>query len=256
MISEPVRTGDGSLTRRHHATGQLYHARDGARTETEAKFILPSHLAERLQAGPVRLLDIGFGMGYTCLQALSLPAPHGIRIDTLEMEAEVFDEASGCHPPHPLFAALRDHGEWESEGRKVVAHLGDLRQTLHRVPSGVDLIFHDPFAPLVNTEAWTREIFARLAALLNPGGLLLTYSQSRIVRASLHAAGFRLGTTPARPPHRGGTVAAIPPTILQCPLSEPAGGWGPPFEDPDQNASATTIRSRREALLRQQNQNN
>jgi len=250
MTSESVRTDDGSLTRRHPVTGELFHARDGARGETLAKYIQPSRLAERLLDGPVRLLDVGFGIGTTCLESLSLPAPHGLQIDTLELEEDAFRVAMAYHPPHPLFDALDQHGIWEDKTRRVVAHRGDLRQTLPRIGPGIDLVFHDPFQPLRNSEAWTVEVFRMITERLAPGGLLLTYSQSRIVRAGLAEAGLWIGETPAQPPQRGGTAAAKEPNQLTHPLSRPADGWGEPFRDPDLNLSAAEIRSCREAALR------
>jgi tRNA U34 5-methylaminomethyl-2-thiouridine-forming methyltransferase MnmC len=132
----------------------------------------------------------------------------------------------------------------------VRAHVGDLRHTLKRIEPGVDLIFHDPFQPLRNSEAWTVEVFGLLADLLKPDGLLLTYSQSRIVRAGLVEAGLAVGATPAAPPHRGGTAAARAPDLLAHPLPEPEGGWGEPFRDPGLDDTPARIRSRREAATR------
>jgi len=250
MTSESVRTDDGSLTRRHPVSGELYHARDGARGETRAKYIQPARLAERLRAGAVHILDVGFGIGITCMECLALPAPHGIRIDTLELEPEVFKLAKDYHPPHPVFEALAHQGFWEANGQRVTAHPGDLRQTLPKVGGGIDLVFHDPFQPLCNSEAWTVEVFRMISEKMNSGGLLLTYSQSRIIRAGLVEAGLSVGDTPAVPPHRGGTAAAKDPERLTHPLPLPPGGWGEPFRDPGLKRTPNEIRSCREAAVR------
>lgn len=250
MTSDRVLTGDGSATRRHPATGELYHARDGALTETLEKYLRPGRLAERLLRGPVRVLDVGFGIGLTCVESLAPPAPYGLRIDTLELEAEAFTAAERFHPGHPLPRALRDHGEWQEEGRRIVAHMGDLRRTLSEIPPGVDLIFHDPFQPLRNSEAWTVEVFRLQAGLLKPDGLWLSYSQSRIVRAGLMEAGFHIGGTVPAGGQRGGTAAALRPSRLDHPLPTPPGGWGEPFRDPRLSDPAHRIRSRREAAIR------
>lgn len=250
MISESVRTDDGSSTRRHPVTGELYHARDGALTETREKYLGPARLAERLRQGPVRLLDVGFGIGLACIEALALPAPHGLHIDTLEREADAFAAAGAFHPGHPLPRALHLRREWRDGTRRVVAHVGDLRQTLRHIPPGLHLIFHDPFQPLHNTEAWTVEVFRLQAERLHPRGLWLTYSQSRIVRAGLREAGFHPGDTPAGASRRGGTAAALDPDLLAHPLAPPPEGWGEPFRDPDLRDSPARIRSRREAATR------
>ncbi len=246
MISEPVPTADGSFTLRHPLLGETYHARDGARTEALYKFIHPSGLAERLRSRPLRLLDIGFGLGINCRAALEAAeaAPHPLEVDSLEREPEALDRALSLAPSDPLLLDLaRDRAHCRGPHR-VTLHLGDARQRIQQLPGPWDLIFHDPFSPLRNTECWTADFFALLRARSTPESVLLSYSQSLIVRAGLNAAGWRVTHTPAHPPHRGGILAvpdasAPPPETL-------------PWRDPCLNLDSRSIRAHRESLLRAQ----
>jgi len=250
MTSDPVRTDDGSLTLRHPELGELYHAKEGAWSEAQAKFISPGKLKERLEAGPVRILDVGFGLGLNTLCALETPGSHRLDIHTLDHDEGVWQRALDLRPENQVLSDLAFRGIWKDGSRSVTAMRGDLRDLLADLQPEYDLVFHDPFRPLVNTEAWTLEVFTALNRLLHPQGALLTYSQSRVVRSGLVQAGFRIGETPARPPHRGGTIAVQEAANLEHPLEPPPTGWGPPFRDPDLDRTANEIRSVREAEIR------
>jgi tRNA U34 5-methylaminomethyl-2-thiouridine-forming methyltransferase MnmC len=246
MTSDPILTNDGSYTLRHPQLGETYHARDGARGESLAKFILPSGIAERLRLGPLRLLDIGFGLGLNARCALECAvatAAFPLTIDSLEWEPVALDRALLLSPDDPLCLDVKRSGRHCAGPHNVVLHLGDARQVLQRLPGPWDLIFHDPFSPMKNTECWTQDFFALLRSKVSKNGALYTYSESRVVRAGLLAAGWSVENTPARPPQRGGTCArpsqATPP------------GEALPWRDPELRDTGTRIRQRRELAIRQ-----
>jgi tRNA U34 5-methylaminomethyl-2-thiouridine-forming methyltransferase MnmC len=243
MISDPIRTDDGSFTLRHPVVGEAYHALDGAASETRNKYILPSRLSERRTQGPLHLLDVGFGLGMNCRAALDIPGNFPLHIDSIEHEPAALERGLQLFPNDPIILSLRTHGRYQAGLNSVKLHLGDIRQIIQTLSGPYDLIFHDPFSPLRNSECWTVDLFRAFHQRLHPGGALLTYSQSKIVRMGLHEAGFSLQDTPAPAGHRGGTLAqkqgdALPP--------EPT----IPFRDPTLSASGHHIRSQREAELR------
>lgn len=266
MTSKPstlqkILTDDGSPTCRHPLFGEPYHALQGARTEAEHKFILPSRLMQRLRNAPVRLLDVGFGLGVNCRAAAhtaqSLHA-YPLILETLEADPEAWGRARELYPECPLTRSLAETGRFESVSVQAIRHDGDLRQTLPSLPGAFDLIFHDPFSPLKNTECWTLEVFRLLFEHLNPDGLLLTYSESSAVRAGLLHAGFHIGITPAVPPHRGGTQASPRLSNLTSPLDPAPFQQFPktiPFRDPSLTDSGREIRARREATIRARKHN-
>lgn len=248
MTSEVIRTGDGSLTCRHPGYGEAYHAVQGALSEARTKFLEPSALAGRLFSGPVRLLDIGFGLGVNLRAAAALPRAHLLRADTLELEPVALERAMELYPDCGMTRALAASGHFEGDDLEVRLHPGDARRTLAGLPGPYDVVFHDPFSPLKNTECWTVEFFSLLRERLASGGILCTYSESRAVRAGLQAAGFLVGPSPAAPPHRGGTLAALEPGSLTQVLEEEKAR---PFHDnTEKTLSGKEIRSRREADVR------
>lgn len=245
-VRDPLEeTGDGSFTVRHPVLNESYHAREGARSEAEVKFIRPTRLRERLRQGPVRLLDIGFGLGINCRAALACAEGAVLHIDTLELEPEALERGLIVSPDDPLILSLLRSGQFEG----VQLHPGDLRQTLQHLPGPYDVIFHDPFSPLKNTEAWTVEVFRLLKENAAPDGLLATYSESTLVRSALAEAGWQVGASEAVPPHRGGTVAALDKQKLEHPL-DPVAFHAEPYRDPGLNRNGKQIRSQREAVVR------
>lgn len=247
MTSDPIRTADGSFTLRHPERGETYHAHEGAQSEAHSKFIFPSRLLERLRKGPVRILDVGFGLGINCREALNIGGSGPLHIDSVEVEPEALERGLLLFPDDPLLLDLRRTRKHERPQRRVELYAGDLRDLLSDLPGPYDLIFHDPFSPLKNTECWTVELFTHLRDRLKPDGALLTYSESGVVRAALQHAGFLIGATPAIPPHRGGTLATLDANLLDHPLPPQT---ALPYREPRLRATAHEIRSAREARVR------
>ena len=140
---------------RHPVLGEPYHALQGASSEAECKFIRPSRLRDRLKSGPVRLLDVGFGLGINCRTALACAGDAHLTIDSLEHEPEALNRGLEVEPDDPLILSLKAAEIYRPPNATVTLHLGDLRETLPGLPGPYDVIFHDPFSPLKNTEAWT-----------------------------------------------------------------------------------------------------
>jgi len=71
------------------------------------------------------------------------------------------------------------------------------------VPSGkYDLIFFDAFAPRVQPELWTKDVFDKIFNAMNPDGILVTYCSKGDVRRNMIAAGFTVEKVPGPPGKR------------------------------------------------------
>jgi tRNA U34 5-methylaminomethyl-2-thiouridine-forming methyltransferase MnmC len=70
---------------------------------------------------------------------------------------------------------------------------GDVLADLERVmPSGVEVVFWDAFAPKKQPELWSVVLFERVLARMGEGGVLVTYTANGQVRRNLVSAGFRV----------------------------------------------------------------
>jgi tRNA U34 5-methylaminomethyl-2-thiouridine-forming methyltransferase MnmC len=62
--------------------------------------------------------------------------------------------------------------------------------------NGYDLVYFDAFAPDVQPEMWTPEIFNKLYIAMKDGGILVTYSCKGDVKRALKSAGFTIEKLP------------------------------------------------------------
>lgn len=237
---QPVETGDGSMTFWNEAYREHYHSPAGARLEAEQKYIVPARLQERLAAGPVRLLDVCFGLGYNSLTALNTVeqvctgqaapgASPALSITALEMDRRVVGAAS-----KRLHAAPGDTFDWRRALADLHGHAtcrlphaacrilwGDARYTVTLLePAAYDIVFLDAFSTQRNSELWTVDFFIKLRRVMKPDAVLLTYCAALPVRAGLMEAGFCAGETLPVGRQRAGTIAAIRPEDIVIPLAE------------------------------------
>lgn len=62
-----------------------------------------------------------------------------------------------------------------------------------------DVIYFDAFAPEKQEEMWSEDIFRRMYACLDTGGILVTYCAKGVVRRMLQSVGFSVERLPGPP---------------------------------------------------------
>ena len=217
--SNPVLTGDGSITFFSDDWKEHYHTKTGARLEAENKFVAPSALTERLRRGNVQLLDVCFGLGNNSLAAASAARGSGSRLNitALEMDRRIVRAAAAHFIPlesdpvdwKNILRRLLEDGQSSIVNCQFSMHWGDARRLVQNLPAeGFDIIFHDPFSSQHCPELWTVEFFQQLFRVMKADGILLTYSSALPVRGALMEAGFVLGETVPGHSMGSGTAAA------------------------------------------------
>ena len=167
----------------------------------------------------LRLLEVGMGTGlnvfltylhqkkwaldlhFTTLEAFPLSVEEALKLNYPELllvpeEAAVFEQLHAL--PWNRAHALSD--------QFVVEKLQfDLLTT---APTGsYDLIYFDAFGPRVQPDLWTDAIFEKMDAVLNPGGVLVTYCAKGSVKRSMKAVGWQVEGVPGPPGKREMTRA-------------------------------------------------
>ena len=236
-----VRTDDGSVTLAHPRHGETCHSRSGAWTEARERYAMLCRLAQRTGVDPVRVLDVGTGLGFNLAAALEALAGTGCRLEAVSLEVDpvVIERTLGllCDPTgmpvtetapdgfmrwhRPVCSALeRALAEPEQaqgpgvpfpDGRGVLRLLlGDARKTLGEEPPRpvFDAVFLDPFSPGVDGALWEDGFLRDIAIRMAPGSWLSTYSASAAVRVSLLGAGLRVGPGPRVGTKASGTLAS------------------------------------------------
>lgn len=216
-----VETEDGSWTLAHPGHGQACHSRSGAWLESLERYARPCRLAElareRGPAKPVRLLDVGLGVGWNVAAALSEVrlGGGGLEVLGLELEADLpgrsseLAELSGPGPWSPHFEDVVSvlSGRADFDELKLELRLGDATETMGTA-GGFDAVFLDAFSPGVEFALWRPEFLGRLAQALRPGGILSTYTVAGAVQVGLAQAGLRVGAGPLVGAKRAGTLAS------------------------------------------------
>ncbi len=221
-----VRTADGSFTFYHPEYKQHFHTLAGAASEAELKFVGPSGLRERLAQGPIRLLDVGYGLGYNAIAAVRCAKDVGGVLDivTLECDLKTLRAGLAIFPPESLeyrvTGDLLKNGIWRQEGITVSLLTGNAAVTVRSVDDPFDVIFLDGFSPDKNPELWTYDFIRELAGKLAHDGIMTTYSSAFPVLGALMRTGLHVGMSAAFGRKRGGTVAAWLPGLIAVPLAD------------------------------------
>ena len=224
-------TADGSVTLYHPKYRQHFHSLAGADAEAEHKFIEVSSIREKFagssENNPVRVLDVGFGLGGNTIATIKAARQYGgfARITALEMDSRVIEAAMALHPANSetfqiLNQLLLNH-HFNCPYGSVELILNDARKSVVQLQDHCfDFIWLDGFSPDCNPELWSYDFIRKLAGILAPQGEILTYSASFPLRGAMLRAKLAVGETEPFGRRKGGTIAAHNPEHITSPLRE------------------------------------
>jgi len=252
-------TDDGSYTLRDCQLDETYHSGCGALAEclhvylrnsgietllerrgVEHRLSSEAGASERdddLHAGPVRVLEFGFGTGMACLLTMTAAYVHGCPLEYESLEhallpVEVLSQlrigeavqlaiARGDLPATYAVASRLEQawlefraslpatprsGEfiWQAgPASRLRLIIGDAVEyasaECQRACPLFDAIYFDAFSPATNPGLWSEPIFSTLSRVLQREGRLVSYCVSGAVRRGLERAGFRVERLPGPP---------------------------------------------------------
>lgn len=192
---------DGSCTFWNETFRDYYHPRSGARKQAAELFLQRSSLKERLEKGPIRLLDIGFGMGYNSLSACEMAqnlALHPLEIHAVDQDRMVILQSADIIKNMPneklawpqILKELYKEGLYASTYFDITLHNSDVRYALAQQEGTFDVIFLDPFVERSNCRMITLEIFKCLKKLLKNDGVLIGSKIHAAAISAMIEAGF------------------------------------------------------------------
>jgi hypothetical protein len=240
---------DGSITLAEPDSGQLYHNQSGAWVESQSLYLahtqahLPGLAMAGLggaEAGRLRVLEGCFGLGYNTWSLLlswwagDLPGVHSLDVVGCDTDLTLSHLWDGCvaSAPHPEAHALAwavahamaggtrlgngieltlAHPQHDGVATLQVSGCDLLTLLTTLRPGRLHVAFHDPFSREVHPALWSEGVFQAYARLLQPGGVVITYSCAGAVRRAMVAAGFQVSRTgPVGGKRSGGLVAKKP----------------------------------------------
>lgn len=215
-----VTTADGSHTLYHTSLDEHYHSVHGAVQESQHVFINAGLKAVHESISPIKILEIGLGTGlnafltylsagdklieYTAIEAFPLEEETLSNLNYLtilkaEEQKSIFQNIHRAEWNVPVMLSEK------FSLHKIKAKLQDVT-----LDTEFDLIYFDAFAPRVQPEMWTKDIFDQLFSATKPNGFLVTYCAKGEVKRNMKAAGFVVETLQGPPGKREMTKAIKP----------------------------------------------
>jgi len=168
---------------------------------------------------PLRIFEMGFGTGLNAL--LTLIEAEKIKTKIYyevvepfplnEQEVRSLNYCDLLKPPDMQNILEQMHNcDWEKE-ISITANFILLKRNANLLNfkslKPFELIYFDAFAPTAQPELWTKEVFDKMYAMLEPDGILVTYCSKGDVRRAMMAAGFTVEKL-AGPPHKREMIRA------------------------------------------------
>ncbi|MBN2041173.1 MAG: hypothetical protein JW864_14110 [Spirochaetes bacterium] len=212
-----IPTEDGTSSLYSDEYSQAMHTVSGAYEEALKKHVIPSKILD-LESDEIRVLDLGFGLGYNMLALICefLRKDKGRKLNIISFEKDFsyipllneisFDDRRQCVYDNILKAV--DKGSFEFNNYKIEIIKGDARDSIRKFKdSSLDAVFHDPYSPAQNPELWTVDFFKEVNRAMKQLAILTTYSSAMQIRMALIEAGFIVGKGPSVGMKREGTLA-------------------------------------------------
>lgn len=227
---EIIQTLSGEMTLRDVILQEKFHPA-GPIYEAQEIYISQSKLKVKLQQMPLTLFDVGLGAASNSIAAYEAAREVNSKrltiysfefdLEILQFSLENSHQFDHINRHKALLTNLLEKGAYEDAFVDWKVIHGDLLKTIQMDLPAPDLIFHDPYSPLLNPDLWSLKIFERYFEL--SGGkhcILVTYSQATRARAALLNAGFYVGHGLGLGMKRESTVASTLLADLDKPLDK------------------------------------
>lgn len=231
-LFEIVTTSTGAISIRNNQVNEIMHNPVGPWAEANSLYVNQSNLCTHLEQSSLPefvLFDVGLGAASNALAAIhcwsQIPKARPLKIVSFEKDLDLlkfalnqshhFEHFSGYEG---VLNEILNSGSHSRDGLQWILRRGDFQNTISYETEQADLIFFDPYSPLVNPEMWSIECFSKLRLKCKPNCRLYTYSVATRVRVALLASGFFVGVGSPTGLKEQTTEASTQITDLKTPL--------------------------------------
>jgi len=208
MKTEFVITEDGSHTLFVPELNEHYHSTHGAINESMHVFINAGLRKALKKKQNLNILELGFGTGLNAILTFAEINQKDCFVNYTSYEAyplveEIF---SKLNYPDLISGNVKDvflqmhkapwNNEFQVSEKFILNKINDKIENYSEKSEKFDLIYFDAFAPDIQPELWTEELFKKIYNATNQGGILVTYSAKGTVKRALKTAGFELENLP------------------------------------------------------------
>lgn len=214
-------TADGSPTLYREDIDEHYHSVKGALAESLHVYIENGWRHAAQSSGPVRVFEVGFGTGLnaalTAVAALESRIPtEYYAVERYPLSKETMDLITPKLPKEcgMEFESVND-SPWEEAAEInpyfTLLKLEDDLLSMN-LPSDLDAVYFDAFAPEKQPEMWDEAVFRKLYAAMKPGGVLTTYCAKGSIRRMLQQIGFLTERLPGPPGGKREILRGVKPS--------------------------------------------
>jgi tRNA U34 5-methylaminomethyl-2-thiouridine-forming methyltransferase MnmC len=215
-----ITTGDGSHSLLNSELNETYHSVHGALRESLHVFIKHGldFFCERSNETPIRILEVGFGTGLNALLTIHRASEIQRPVEYTTLEAFPLDESIWSHLNYTEKDSAKDlfrtiHLAAWSEPVMITPYFTLIKdhttvQQSLLTPSSFDIIFFDAFAPSKQPELWEISVLNKMAMVMKPGGVFVTYCAKGQLKRDLKSLHLQVETLPG-PPGKKEMVRAL-----------------------------------------------
>ncbi|MCK4750370.1 MAG: tRNA (5-methylaminomethyl-2-thiouridine)(34)-methyltransferase MnmD [Bacteroidales bacterium] len=201
-------TEDGSHTVYVNDLDEPYHSIHGALQESRHVFINQGF--QKIAKSPLHILELGLGTGLNMMLTLVEAESLGLEVYYYAVEKYPLKSEEYFQLNHeqvieglPFGSLVRMHeAPWDEQFQLSDTFFIHKEQADFRAmkpPGMFDLVYFDAFAPDKQPHLWSADIFEMLSHLVNPGGLVVSYTSKGSVRRALASNGFTVERVPGPP---------------------------------------------------------
>lgn len=200
-----VETTDGSQTLSIDGGIEHYHSTNGAIAEALHVYI-DAGLAP-FAGREVNVFEVGFGTGLNAMLAYQFAVCNATKVNYTSVEryplplniVEKLTYPEQVELDREKYFNALHSAPWNSKVeldpcftlQKVEVDLVEYSPSAE-----IDVVFFDAFAPDLQPQLWSLQVFERIYKTMNAGGVLVTYSSKGFVKNNLRESGFNVKRFP------------------------------------------------------------
>jgi len=218
MKREITKTADGSTTIYIPEMDENYHSHHGA--IQEARHVFLKNGIETLDQDEITVFEMGFGTGLNALLTLEYTRSQKknityLGIEAFPVEVEMIKDLNYLDEIGEKYTEDFDRMHDSSWGEPI--DFGGFRLTkIHKKieqyqpkANSVDIIYFDAFGPRAQGDMWELPVLEKMAEMMKPGGILVTYCAQGQFKRHLKSLGFEIERLPGPPGKREMTRATL-----------------------------------------------
>ncbi len=228
-----IAVSDQGLGRiKDNISGEVMHPLSDPGVEAKELYVEASGFSEELKTRNecLTIWDVGLGAAHNAMAAIQKAEEEksSLKVISFENDLDPLKLALANikifpHLKHAAPHSLIKDQEWTNKNSTIHWHLayGDFLEKFPGAPTP-DFIFFDPFSSKTNGPLWSIETFTKMFAQVEEHDtVLVTYSTSTAVRATLLAAGFYVCEGPGFGGREASTLALTKKALNRVQTSQP-----------------------------------